>query len=386
MDKLDKIDVHDGYVKLLEVMGSDLSVINAAKASFAKESKELDEKGEKLIKFLIKNGHTSPLRHQFLSFEIKAPLMVCRQWWKYRVASTHTDEDESDGWNESCFSGDTVIASWNRSRTATIKEIHENPESNTFNIPSVIDNNNKLVVKPNIIKKIWKSENTKELFRVTVGDHYVDITGDHRILTDNYLHDVILHKPFYVMLQDLKVGDKVAYLNPDNYQIEFWPIISIQSLGEQYVYDVEMQHEPNLIVNHIVVHNSRRYVTSEPEFYVPKIWRSQPENKKQGSGADLQDEINKELSNRLESYINAGSELYLYAIEHNVAVEQARLFLPAYGMYVNWRWSASLQAVLHFLKQRLEDDAQKEIREFAKAVYDLAAPHFPVTFREYLEV
>ena len=54
-----------------------------------------------------------------------------------------------------------------------------------------------------------------------------------------------------------------------------------------------------------------------------------------------------------------------------VAAEQARLFLPAYGMYVNYRWSASLQSVIHFLNQRLEEDAQVEIQEYAVAVREL---------------
>lgn len=94
---MDKIDVLDkGYVRLVDVMGSDLSVVNAARVSFARESSELDERDERLIKFLAREGHTSPFRHAMATFEIKAPLMVARQWWKYVVGSDHT----MDGWNE----------------------------------------------------------------------------------------------------------------------------------------------------------------------------------------------------------------------------------------------------------------------------------------------
>ena len=86
----DKIDVLDkGYVRLVDHMGSDLSVVNAARASFSKESDILKENDKKLIKFLGHNGHTSPFRHAFLQFEVYAPLMVARQWWKYVVGSDH---------------------------------------------------------------------------------------------------------------------------------------------------------------------------------------------------------------------------------------------------------------------------------------------------------
>ena len=88
-----------GYVRLVDVLGSDLSIVNAARVSYDKESTEFGLKDEKLIDFLIREGHTSPLRHAALTFEVYAPLMVARQWWKYAVASTHIDDQ--NGWNES---------------------------------------------------------------------------------------------------------------------------------------------------------------------------------------------------------------------------------------------------------------------------------------------
>lgn len=76
-----KIDVLDkGYLRLVDVMGNDLSVVNAARASFAKESQAMTDGDAKLIRYLATNGHTSPFRHAFMSFEVKAPLMCARQW------------------------------------------------------------------------------------------------------------------------------------------------------------------------------------------------------------------------------------------------------------------------------------------------------------------
>lgn len=210
-----------GYVRLVDHMGSDLTVVNAAKVSFDKEAAVFGPREERLLSFLGREGHFSPFRHAMLSFEVYAPLMVARQWWKYVVGSDHTME----GWNES----------------------------------------------------------------------------------------------------------------------------------------------------------SRRYVTEEPTFYAiePTAWRAAPESRKQGSGEPLPAEVGQRLSAELAAHYTRSLEGYEAALAAGVAVEQARVFLPAYALYVRWRWTASLQAVGHFLAQRLADDAQREIAAYAAAVRELTAPHFP---------
>ncbi|CAG7638036.1 Flavin-dependent thymidylate synthase [Paenibacillus solanacearum] len=72
--------LNEGYVRLVDHMGSDLTVANAARVSYAKQSLELTERDVKLIKFLAREGHTSPFRHAIAQFEVYAPLMVARQW------------------------------------------------------------------------------------------------------------------------------------------------------------------------------------------------------------------------------------------------------------------------------------------------------------------
>ena len=72
-------------IELIDKLGSDLSVVNAARVSFAKRKDELDEKDDKLIKYLAKWGHWSPFAHAFLSFRIKAPVFVARQLVKHQV-------------------------------------------------------------------------------------------------------------------------------------------------------------------------------------------------------------------------------------------------------------------------------------------------------------
>ena len=73
-------------VELVDHMGSDLSVVNAARVSFAKEHKEFDDVGDtKLINYLAKHNHWSPFGHGSLQFAISAPVFVARQLVKHQV-------------------------------------------------------------------------------------------------------------------------------------------------------------------------------------------------------------------------------------------------------------------------------------------------------------
>lgn len=216
-----------GYVKLVDHMGSDLSVANAARASFAKESHEFSQADARLISFLGREGHLSPFRHATVCLELKAPLMVARQHWKYVVGSDHT----MDGWNEA----------------------------------------------------------------------------------------------------------------------------------------------------------SRRYVTSDEEFYMidSDEWRSAPDNKKQGSGEPVDSFKGSFFTQAFAKWADDGHTLYKSALESGICAEQARVFLPAYALYVNYRWTTSLQGVIHFLNQRLEEDAQKEIQSYAHAVHRLVQPLFPASLAAF---
>lgn len=125
--------------------------------------------------------------------------------------------------------------------------------------------------------------------------------------------------------------------------------------------------------------SSRRYITEEPEFYIPTadMWRSAPENSKQGSGDPINYGLGVELTMKLFNLVEAAEQEYQHAMEMGVCAEQARLFLPAYGMYVRYRWTTSLHGVIHFLQQRLAHDAQVEIQDYAKAIHVLAKKEFP---------
>ena len=72
-------------VELIDKMGTDLSVVNAARVSYSKTKEVFDVKDEKLIKYLAEHEHWSPFAHASMQFRIKAPIFVARQLVKHQV-------------------------------------------------------------------------------------------------------------------------------------------------------------------------------------------------------------------------------------------------------------------------------------------------------------
>lgn len=98
-----KIDVLDhGFVRLVETKGSDLSIVQAARVSYNADWRagEDENSDTKLIRYLLKNQHTSPFEHVVFTFEVKAPIFIFRQWHRHRtwsyseVSARYTELDE----------------------------------------------------------------------------------------------------------------------------------------------------------------------------------------------------------------------------------------------------------------------------------------------------
>jgi len=84
----DTVHVLDhGFVRLDDVMASDLSVVNGARVSFARRKEEMDESDVGLIKFLMRERHASPFEHSVFRFHIRCPIFVAREWMRHRWSS-----------------------------------------------------------------------------------------------------------------------------------------------------------------------------------------------------------------------------------------------------------------------------------------------------------
>lgn len=80
-----------GFVQRLEVFGNDLSVVNAARVSFNKESKILTPADVKLLKYLANHNHISPFFHPQIRFRIKMPIFVAREWFRHTVGLSRNE-------------------------------------------------------------------------------------------------------------------------------------------------------------------------------------------------------------------------------------------------------------------------------------------------------
>jgi len=83
--KYDPLQDGISNVEYVDHMGSDLSVVNAARVSFDKHSDELVDADAKLIRYLAKHGHWTPFGHAHVSLRVKAPIFVARQLVKHQV-------------------------------------------------------------------------------------------------------------------------------------------------------------------------------------------------------------------------------------------------------------------------------------------------------------
>ncbi len=83
--------INGGFVERLEVFGSDLTVVNAARVSFAKESYEFSKQDEKLVKYLARHNHISPFFHPQIRFRLKMPIFVAREWFRHTIGFSRNE-------------------------------------------------------------------------------------------------------------------------------------------------------------------------------------------------------------------------------------------------------------------------------------------------------
>jgi len=126
-----KIEIYDdgiGAVELVNFMGDDLTIVNAARVSFGRTKESLNAKDEKLIKYLVKNRHTSTLEHNVVTFKFTVPLFVRSQHhrhrtWSYNEISRRYTEENLQFYEPSTFRTQHIS-----NRQASDAEAEINPE------------------------------------------------------------------------------------------------------------------------------------------------------------------------------------------------------------------------------------------------------------------
>lgn len=133
---------------------------------------------------------------------------------------------------------------------------------------------------------------------------------------------------------------------------------------------------------------SGRYSELPEEFYVPKSehLQKQAKNNKQGRGESFEENEANHIISNMSAMARDEFKHYHWMLEQDVAREIARINLPL-STYTEWYWKMDLHNLFHFLKLRLDSHAQYEIREYAKAIYELIKPIVPTSceaFEDYV--
>lgn len=76
-----------GHIYVYQHMGNDLSIVNAARVSYGKHKEMMDESDTGLIRYLMRHRHGTPFEHNAITFVVKAPIFVFREWHRHRIAS-----------------------------------------------------------------------------------------------------------------------------------------------------------------------------------------------------------------------------------------------------------------------------------------------------------
>jgi thymidylate synthase (FAD) len=126
---------------------------------------------------------------------------------------------------------------------------------------------------------------------------------------------------------------------------------------------------------------SRRYVDSEPEFYMPRSWRGRSEDKKQGSSGEWYDE---DTDISVGCSYTACFDTYKELLDEGICPEQARMVLPQ-SMMTEWYWSGSLDAFSNVCNLRCKPDTQAETAEVAWDIDRMMIKLFPVSWKALRE-
>lgn len=179
---------------------------------------------------------------------------------------------------------------------------------------------------------------------------------------------------------ELKEGDKklIRYLAKHGHWTPFGhATLSYHIKAPIFVARQLVKHQVGLVWNEV----SRRYVEDEPEYWTPDIWRSKPVDKKQGSGDETVEWLNRE--ERAGAAVNKACdqavETYKKMLDAGIAPEQARMVLPQ-NTYTEFYWTGSLYAFARVCKLRCKGDTQEETRNVAWELNDLAKEKFPVSW------
>lgn len=344
-----------GFVRVVDLMGSDAAVVQAARVSYGAGTKTPSSDAA-LIDYLMRMWHTSPFEMCEIKLHIKLPIFIARQWIRHRTACLH--KDSMIWFDDKKISIEDVFNHGPRNNIRVLNEV-----TNEFYLSSIAD--------------IWKS-GVKPVYRVSLDNGYfLDMTMDHKCYTTSG----------WLTLKEICSSSNVR-LAIDH--TEKWKNISnIEYIGHHMTYDLSVEGQfHNFVSNGFVVHNSvseqsARYSVMTDDYYIPTHLFTQSSSNKQCSSNQFVDDESK-LLDIMKLHSDQAITSYKHLLESGVSREIARIILPL-NMYTEWYWKIDVHNLLHFLRLRTAPDAQMEIREYANAILKILQDWMPLTYAAFMK-
>lgn len=296
------------YCELLPPMNSSAGVVDAARVSFSKQASNFSaEQNKKLLEFLFKHKHWAPFGHarEIFVFDLRESA-----WTRFLTNANLT------GFTWHTISRGDRIRVW---LAGSAWAWHENL---SFLSES----------KGNAIRTWYHAQEKYKglaecLFRLP-------------------------ERPTTIIAVDPLDAREFAGLTSVSFRVRA-PIFVARQL---------VKHQKELCWNE----ESRRYIASVPELFIPTHWRRAPEKSiKQGSGEQFF--LNYELQSRVTNCLDMAVGLYEDLMTANVAAEMARMVLPV-AQVTEWIWTGSVRAFKRVCNERLDPHAQAETREVAQMI------------------
>jgi thymidylate synthase (FAD) len=171
----------------------------------------------------------------------------------------------------------------------------------------------------------------------------------------------------------------INYLANHNHFTPFThPQITVRETVPIFVARQRFKHTVGFTYNEV----SRRYVSDDPEFFMPDAWRAAAENVKQGSAEEAV--TDPEINDAVRQHHSLSMSVYKTLMEKGVCAEQARMVLPQ-SMYTSYYVTGSLSAWARAYILRVEKTAQKEIQDLAHGWAEIIQPLFPASWAALTE-
>lgn len=343
----------DIEVSYIQHCGDDLSVVNAARVSFHKESewtsgeeidtnigvtyeKYLHPSDEKLIKYLATHRHFSPFNHSFITLRVKAPIFVARQLVKHKFLP----------WNE-----------------VSRRYVTEEPE---FYFPEryrkVAENVKQGSSHEEINVKWKKDEGSYTQRRNPCTIKFARLKW--RVEAEGV--------PFNMLIEDVEWNEECPILGiPLNYDVSRGGIFNDTPTFDRIYPDKGYVKGNVRVISDLA---NRMKSSANPE---------QLEKFARAMLFEWKGEVGRGTSP--EGVVQASLEEYQRLLDIGVCAEQARMILPQ-NMMTEWWWSGTLGAYADMLRLRLDPHTQFESRIVANKVKEIIQPLFPVSLNALLEV